>query len=234
MMPPPVTIFVDGLPGTGKTSLARWLEDVLQAQGQPARCISESDLQHPLHWFTYHDGDDFIPPNFNSITIPVHIENSLKKWKQFSLAAQSSETTFIIDGYPVLNSAGIFLWGDASRQQCQGYLEDLQGLMAGLRAALIYLRTTDLESALARKLGWLEREGMTGFFMDSMESQPFLQRRGLKGRLGVYALWESVQWALQSFYAAQGRSCRLIDRDNLQEDQVRSEALAFLESSFGL
>jgi hypothetical protein len=50
-------VFVEGIPGSGKTTTASWLAGELRARGRPATAYLEMDEAHPLHAFwTWGDG----------------------------------------------------------------------------------------------------------------------------------------------------------------------------------
>jgi hypothetical protein len=188
---------------------------------QPSQFISEYDLDHPLHWFRYHNGTEFIPPDFDSIPLAKHIDNSLAKWAQFQGDVQGGSDTLIIEGYPVLNSAGVFLWGDASRNECQAYLTQVRDLLEPAQPIIIYLRTSDVKAALQRKIELLKQKGLLPSFWESMNGQPYLHKRSLSGELGVFELWKSVQQALERFYQLDFNHCHISDRDRMNTKAVR-------------
>jgi hypothetical protein len=228
-MADPKVIFVDGLPGSGKTTLAHWLKQYFENRGPSVQFIAEYDLHHPLHWFVYHDGVDFLPPDIDHISPSTYMQDSLTKWGEFIFEQASSSDLMIIDGYPVLNSAGVFLWDDASHSDCQTYLVQVAELIEPLQPVLIYLRSSDLDAALARKLEFLQRDGHLEEFMTSMKSQPYLRRRGLSGEAGVRALWESVDWALEFFYQQDLRNHLILERDLVDADAVQEAVERYLD-----
>lgn len=224
----PRIIFVDGLPGSGKTTLAQKLAARPTRSGLKTRFIPEYSLQHPLHWFDYHDGAKYIPPDFDSVPLAAHMANSLAQWETFLDQMQGGSEVLVLDGYPVLNSAGVFLWGDASRQDCQAYMDQVRELLKPVRPVLIYLRSTDLEKALARKLEFLQVEEQLESLIVAMDSQPFLRHRGLSGKPGLLQLWQSVQWALEYFYRQEWEHGLALERDLLDETGLQIRAEAFI------
>ena len=100
-------------------------------------------------------------------------------------------------------------------------MAQVRDLLEPVQPFLIYLRSTDLEAALARKLEFLQQERQLDDFMTSMNSQPYLRHRGLSGHAGVLELWQSVQWALEYFYQQEWKNSLLLERDIQDEDSVQ-------------
>jgi hypothetical protein len=104
-------ILVDGLPGSGKSTTAQWLELQLRRNGFAAHWIHEANVPHPL-WFGGIDGSRFTLPDFERTTPGALIQSGLDKWRRFTDTVRASDTIYVVESYPFLNAMGILLWGD--------------------------------------------------------------------------------------------------------------------------
>jgi len=70
-------VFIEGLPGTGKSSIAKNLADSLAAQGISTRLILEAAPENPLRFNT---GTD------QSIDVVRFVNSIMKQWVKFTQA----------------------------------------------------------------------------------------------------------------------------------------------------
>ena len=77
-------IFVDGLPGSGKSTTAEWIAVDLAARGLPCRLLREREADHPLNV-----GGDLHPSGsttgtrmFSTYTVSSFVEESLARWRE--------------------------------------------------------------------------------------------------------------------------------------------------------
>jgi adenylate kinase family enzyme len=56
-------IILDGLPGSGKSTTAQWLELQLQRNGFDAQWYWEGDVPHPQWWYENWTGAEYAPPD---------------------------------------------------------------------------------------------------------------------------------------------------------------------------
>lgn len=121
--------FVDGLPEIGRTTPSRWLNQRLGAEGVETRLLSEYTTPHPLRWFRFHGGVEYLPPDFETALLATHMGNSIRKWLDFSSSIQDHGEVLTIDGYPFLNTVGILLWGDADEKLITDYMDEVHGII---------------------------------------------------------------------------------------------------------
>ena len=221
-------IFVDGLPGTGKTTLSGWLSQRLAAEGIETRMLPERAIPHPLRWFKHYDGREYLPPDFENISLATHVGSSVEKWVGFSDSIGSSKEVLIIDGYPFLNTVGIFVWGDADEELIRDYMEQVHGCMEETEASTIFLDAQDVVSALDRKLGFLQRDNLVEEFLLNMNRLPFLRNRGLSGPEGTLVMWEKINQSMTRYYLGPLYHGLVIDRDAHDATAVQLRAETYL------
>ena len=72
-------VVIDGLPGSGKTPTAQWLELQLRRNQVDARWLHEADIPHPLWWYKQWDGTNYLPPDFEHIPMAAFVEASIDR-----------------------------------------------------------------------------------------------------------------------------------------------------------
>ena len=108
-------VFVDGLPGSGKSMTAEYVASELEQRGLRCRLLREREPDHPLNV-----GGDLHPSGsttgtqmFAAYTIGSFVEESLARWNAFVAEAIGSERVTILDSYPFQNSLRVLLQMDA-------------------------------------------------------------------------------------------------------------------------
>jgi thymidylate kinase len=185
-------ILFEGLPGSGKSTQAQWLEVQLKHRGIPAHWHWEGDVNHPLNWFL---GEWWLP-DFDMMhsfaDLPATIQRCLANWERFVQAARESETLAILENWPFLNSVFMFIQGGADMDSLRAFARDMQQIIAPLNPALIYFHQSETRQALQRILEIrgpnFERE-----LFHNMSRFPFCSQRDLADFECVAALWEAHQ-----------------------------------------
>ena len=116
-------IFVDGLPGSGKSTTAEYVAGALEQRGIPCRLLRERETDHPLNV-----GGDLHPSGsttgarmFAAYTVRSFIEESLARWSAFVAEAMGSERVSVLDSYPFQNSVRVLSQMDADLSTLAAY-----------------------------------------------------------------------------------------------------------------
>jgi len=184
-------IFVEGLPGLGKTTTASWLAARLRAERLPANLYLESQPGHPINV-----GGDLHPAGdvtgeiyFQRYGPASFIQESLARWQAFVDDAVRGDAISVLDSYPFQNSARILLQMDAPFDDMREYTTQVETLVMPLRPVLIYLSHRDMAHAsqhfsrIAAQRGkaWLDYVVMV------ITHCPYATARRLAGYDGVLA-----------------------------------------------
>jgi hypothetical protein len=223
-------ISVDGLSGSGKSTTAQWLEVQLQRRGIRARWVCEYDVPHPLWWYDTFDGQQYIVPPWDTTTGGERIEASVRKWRAFAASAAQSDDVYVIESFPLLNTIGQLLMGDAQPGQLLAHAQEIESLIASLHPAHIYFYQTDVAAALRRILDIrgmeTERE-----LIANMERFPYLRRRNLTGFDGVVALWKDIREMSDMIFAGYTASKLSIENSAGDWPHYRAQILEFLDTA---
>jgi len=182
-------IYIEGLPGSGKSTAASWLAKRLQSADREASLFLEHQPGHPLnvggdnHPAGDTPGDVFFqhynPENF--------IQESLERWQRFLGAAIQEDTIHILDSYPYQNSVRVLLQLNADLECITAYTAQVEALAAPLKPALVYFSQTDSEYAIRRFTQISEQRGKewTEYVVDLVMRCPYAQARNLTGFEGI-------------------------------------------------
>jgi deoxyadenosine/deoxycytidine kinase len=185
-------VVVDGLPGSGKSTTGQWLKLQLDRNGIAARWLHEADVPHPLWWYNHWDGTQYLPPDFDHISMETFIRTSLEKWRNFVTLAGTASEINIVESVFFQNAVAIFLMGDARPTRLMAYAHQVQTIISGLNPVLIYFYQADVALAL-RRICNLRGQDFENELLMNMERFPYLRRRGLTGLDGVTMLWQEIQ-----------------------------------------
>jgi len=185
-------IVLDGLPGSGKSTTAEWLTLQLQRNGVNAVLLLESDVSHPLWWYNYWNGTEYLPPDFTTIPIETHIETSLQRWQAFVHTVIASDQLYVAESVFFQNAIAMFVIGGAEPGVLMDYANEVQMIARDLHPALIYFYHNDVALALRRICAIRGRE-FEDELLYHMESFPFLKQRNLQGLDGVTILWQAIR-----------------------------------------
>ena len=181
-------IFVDGLPGSGKSTTAEYVAGELEQRGIPCRLLRERETDHPLNV-----GGDLHPSGhttgarmFATYTVGSFVEESLDRWNAFVAEAMRSEHVNILDSYPFQNSVRVLLQMDVDPVTLAAYQSRVEEKAAGLGPILIYLDPGDAESTV-RAVAERRGPAWTDYAIAVITGCPYASSRGLHGMDGAVA-----------------------------------------------
>lgn len=147
-------VFIEGLPGTGKSSIAKNLADSLAAQGISTRLILEAAPENPLRFNT---GTD------QSIDVVRFVNSIMKQWVKFTQAqAGAYEEIIIIDGMVFQQQVNFLYWMNANLI-LQSLMAEIFKSIDAISAQLIFFRRHDPIEAMmtlmaARGNAWIKEK----------------------------------------------------------------------------
>jgi hypothetical protein len=193
-------IFVDGLPGSGKSTTAERIATDLAERGIPRRLLREREIDHPLNV-----GGDLHPSGnttgagmFATYTVDSFVDESLARWRAFAAQARDSERVNVLDSYPFQNSVRVLLQMDADLGTVAAYEARVAEEAAGLAPVLIYLDPGDAERSI-HDIAARRGPAWTDYAISVITDCPYASARGLRGMDGAVAVLRSYkEWLDES------------------------------------
>lgn len=120
-------ILIEGIPGSGKFTLAQFIAHTFTQQGISCQWWYEEEKDHPLYVFhdlvsLQHTIDTLTNGHYCQI-----VKAALKRWNVFTQEIQSSESVVILDGC----LSGYLTWSLFPLQVT--FAEDAQGAIRGMK-----------------------------------------------------------------------------------------------------
>jgi hypothetical protein len=127
-------IFVEGLPGSGKTTTAAWLASRLRSERVMVNLFLEHQPEHPLNvGGTLHpSGETSGEAFFQRYTPESFVHESLQRWQAFVRTAVQAEAISVLDSYPFQNTVRVLLQLHASPDGMRAYAGHVEALVLPL------------------------------------------------------------------------------------------------------
>ena len=176
--PWPSLVFVEGLPGSGKSTTAQWIAHEMLAQGRSCRWTYEEEMPHPVL------GEGHGP----HASWKEFFVRRLTAWASFAAAVASSEAAIVVDSTLLQSSVFGTLRRGVDPETILVYLDRVADLVRPLDPALVYFAEGDPDAAF-RTIS--ERRGMawTLHHVAASDGMAWAKARALSGFDGLLAYW---------------------------------------------
>jgi hypothetical protein len=209
-------IFVEGLPGSGKTTTASWLASRLPSERLMVNLLLEHQPEHPLnvgghlHPSGYTTGEAF----FLRYTSASFVQESLQRWQAFVRAALQAEAISVLDSYPFQNTVRVLLQLNATPDCMRAYAGQVEALMMPLQPVLIYFNQRDLIHACHHLSTISAQRGKawTDYVVELVTHCPYAMARHLEGFSGALTVIRDYKQLTDSLLR-QSRVPRLVLED---------------------
>ena len=183
-------VFVEGLPGSGKSSTAQYLWMQLQKQGLQSRWYYEEVSSHPVALFDRDSANK---------TVPEIISDGLAKWKSFVTEAKRTDEIRIIESRLLLDNIFPLVMKEIERSKIAAFIHAVIEECRRLDPALIYFHQFDYSNTLRRicqqRGAYIEK-----IYVQRAEKSLFGRRRGLRGFGGLVQFWTAVGQITDQLY----------------------------------
>jgi len=219
-------ILVDGIFGSGKSTIAHFIARQIAKNGIKVRWFYEEEKNHPL---------SEIGKNIEE-SEEDHSKRVLseypQKWVDFVNKIKDDEYTYIVESYlfqDVLFSPHFM--NDIDKRTIKEYSHKLLEISRCLNPVLIHLYQQDVRKPLI--ITWQRRgEEWTSFYMALDESTLYCKNRNLNGEAAVIQLWQDfTDFTVELF---QEYNFKKLQIENSAQDWItyRKQILDFLELPF--
>jgi len=173
-------ILVEGMPGTGKSTVSQFIHRQLQASGRTsAWCHEESDA-HPVRlfydanrhqsWFDY-------------------TQQAVARWESLVRQVRSQKQTIVLDAAWLQNHVRSMLIFCAEHSEIFELVDRIEAVIAPLDPVLVYLTPSDLETNF-RNVVESRGERMLELWIKAHDQYPYSQRASASGYPGFIAFWK--------------------------------------------
>lgn len=189
-------VFIDGIPGSGKTTTARALESVLAQRSVEVRCFLEEHPDHPLNVGgpLHPSGRTTGATFFGRYTVDSFVDESLRRWRAFVNVAERADAVQVVESYPYQSAARVLLQMDASTDRIREYAAAVEQIVNVLQPVVIYFDRRDVAGAL-RAISEERGPEWTAYAVQLVTECPYGRRRGvhdLEGALIMMSAYKAV------------------------------------------
>ena len=185
-------IFVEGLPGSGKTTTASWLASRLHAERLLVRLFLEHQPEHPLNvGGTLHpSGETTGEAFFHRYAPESFVDESLQRWQAFVRDALQTDAISVLDSYPFQNTVRVLLQLNATPDCLHAYARQVEALVLPLQPVLIYFTHRDLTQAFHHlsRISTQRGTAWTDYMVELVTHCPYAMARRLEGFSGALAV----------------------------------------------
>ena len=209
-------IFIEGLPGSGKTSLAEWLCADLQAAGVSACWIPELDREHPA----------IGRETMRTAKAPGYADRCLARWEAFSrrVRGRDSPWLFIVEGCLFQSTVRFLVEYERASGEIEGYLPAVERCLADLRPHLVYLTQADVRAYLEGEVVRRKGSDITWKIARYSATTPFAVSRGLSAPSALVELYTRYRSVCDEIVGRSQLPVLELDAVRLGESEVRGRA----------
>jgi hypothetical protein len=191
-------VFVEGLPGSGKSTTARYVARRLRQTQGDVRLVAEVEPDHPLNVGgpLHPAGNTTGEELFMRYTVEAYIAESLERWRAFVDSVAGLATVHVLDSHPYQNAARVLFQMDSSLEVVRAYAQEVEGIARPLAPVLVYLQSQPNPEALAA-LASMRGEAWTAYAIEVITNCPYARHRQLTGPAGAAALLGAYHDLLQ-------------------------------------
>lgn len=169
--------FVEGLPGTGKSTMAENLCSLAKASGHDAIWYREEMADHPVHPRSLttqrRDGENYI-------------EACLQSWSRFTEKCQDHGTVHILEGSAFQSTVRFMM--EERLAGIEDYYRRFEEIVAPLNPRMVYLHTQNV-TRHSQYVSELRGSDWSRKVSGYLESTPYSVAGGLTGLDGMHRFW---------------------------------------------
>ncbi|MDF1745295.1 MAG: hypothetical protein P1V19_16465 [Gimesia sp.] len=172
-------IIVDGMPGTGKSTVSQFIHLQLHAMGRPSHWCHEELATHPVRLF-YDPERHLSWSDYN--------EEAASCWQRYAHELHTQNQTAILDAAIFQNHLRSMLIFNCDRNAILDLVCRIERLIASLNPVLIYLRPKDIEKNF-RDVVEVRGQRMLELWIEAHDQYPYTHRLQVSGYSGFIAFW---------------------------------------------
>ncbi len=171
-------VLLEGMPGTGKSSVSQAIYRDLLALGVPARWLHE-ESEHQLQLFF--DPDRHTPWR-------AYLAEVIDRWQAFASEVSNGNEVIVVDSAVLQNHFRSLLIFDIDQEAVFETASAIEGIAADLFPRWIYLSPRDI-TAHFESIIKVRGQRMLDLWIEAHDRYPFTTNAGLSGHAGFIAFW---------------------------------------------
>ncbi len=213
-------ILIEGLPGSGKSSLSEWLCEHLNRQGMTSTWIPELERDHPV----------IDRPTMRTASAPGYVDRCIARWQAFSNRVQRLDppSSLILDACLFQSSVRFLVEYERGAEEIDRYLPAVEDCLTPLDPHVIYLTQSDaadyLETELVRRKGFETVSRIASY----SEGTPYSVARGLQGFAALKALYTAYRRVCDAMIRSSRLPVLELDATRQSESEVRQQVSLWL------
>lgn len=228
-------VLLEGMPGSGKSSMAHALQRRLAALEAPHRWWYEGEQGHPLYTFSdWKSMDAWIGElcSGDAQRVEAAVAVTLSQWRRLGEVLAAREEVVLFDGMLYGHVGWTLFAGDAPAETIREYVAAAEEAVEPMGALLVYLRPDDVRRAVERITerrgqGWRDRK------VAQTAGYAYCKRRGLGGFDGMVRFWEDFRDLTDDLFARSRLSKRRIANDAGEWEAYEREVWELLGAPSG-
>jgi hypothetical protein len=179
-MPHTKLILVEGIPGTGKSTVAQFVNLHLNACGRPSSWCHEEHVAHPLRLF-------YAPERHLSCS--DYSDEAVVRWQSYVAELHRKDQIAVLDAAFLQNHIRSMLIFDCDRDEMFRLAGRIESLIASLDPILIYLKPKDVERNF-RDVVEVRGQRMLELWIEAHDQYPYARKAQAEGYPGFIAFWK--------------------------------------------
>lgn len=217
-------ILVEGIPGTGKSTLAQYIAIQLEKNNQQVKWIHECQDDH----FFWNEVDDCFAADEYFFRDEGEIANfmslNLKLWEKLVKEIEESAKVYVIEGYFFAQLANTLFRSDQTIEEIIKYMQEVAEIIKPLNPLLVDYFVKDPESHTIKT--WDDRaQWAKELVIKNSEKVPFVKRKELKGEAAIGYEQQTIQEMNTALFDTLTMDKLRIDISNRDYISARAEVL---------
>lgn len=210
-------LFIEGIPGSGKTTLAEYVYDVLSNSDIESAWYLEESKQHPVHSRAVRDFSDS----------PLYPKLCLESWEQFIDREKNTNTVHVMEGSAFQSTIRFMM--EHEIDGIPEYFEQFMKLVEPLSPAFLYLRPNDAIE-LSRLISKLRGDDWATKVSRYETNISYSINHNLKGLEGMHIFWSKYAELCDALISKWKGPKKIIKFEPGKWDTHKMESQSFIRS----